>query len=138
MKRLADSDDDVPIFAQRMKRLDDSDDDSPVFGDKICKIRQQGATPEDYLPQEVTGLSQEATPEDYLAQEVTGLSQEELNAEAVDEAEARLGIAESMASTPSKNEFDVSRYVRDEEDIARTAAAKLTRFGGKDTLKISK
>ena len=104
-----------------MKRLEDSDDDSPMFGDKICKIRQQGATPEDYLPQEVTGLSQE-----------------ELNAEAVDEAEARLGIAESMASTPSKNEFDVSRYVRDEEDIARTAAAKMTRFGGKDTLKISK
>ncbi len=64
------------------------------------------------------------------------MSQEELNAEAVDEAEARLGIAESLASTPSKIALEASFH--DEEDIARTAAAKKKRFEGKDALKISK
>jgi hypothetical protein len=66
------------------------------------------------------------------------LSQEELNAEAVDEAAARLGIAASMASTPSKTELEVSCSFHNEEDVAGTAAAKMTRFEGKDTLKISK
>ena len=66
------------------------------------------------------------------------MSQEELNADAVDEAEARLGIAESLASTPAKIALEVSRSFHDEEDIARTAAAKKKRFEGKDTLKISK
>jgi hypothetical protein len=37
-------------------------------------------------------------PEDYLKEEVAGLSEEELNAGAVDEAELRLGVAESLAS----------------------------------------
>ncbi len=76
-------------------------------------------------------------PEDYLKEEVSGLSQEELNAVAVD-AEARLGIAESLASTPSKIALEVSRSFHDGEDIARTAAAKKKRFEGKDMLKISK
>ena len=88
--------------------------------------------------QEEEQESQLLAPEDYLKEEVAGLSQEELNADAVDEAEARLGIAQSLASTPAKIALEVSRSFHDEEDIARTAAAKKKRFEGKDTLKISK
>ena len=69
---------------------------------------------------------------------VAGYLQEELNAGAVDESEVRLGIAASLASTPSRNkvEVEVSRLFHDEEDVARIAAAKMTRFVGKDTIKI--
>ncbi len=54
------------------------------------------------------------------------------------DVEAQLGIAESMASTPSKNEFAVSRSFQDDDEIALKAAAKMTRFAGKGTLKIKK
>ncbi len=77
-------------------------------------------------------------PEDYLTQEVAGLSQEEVNAGAVDESEVLPGIAASLASTPSRNEVEVevSRPFHDAEDLARIAAAKMIRFVGKDTIKI--
>ena len=69
---------------------------------------------------------------------VAGYLQQELNAGAVDESEVRLVIAASLASTPSRNkaEVEVSRLFHDEEDVARIAAAKMTRFVGKDTIKI--
>jgi hypothetical protein len=103
----------------------------PLFGRNSLseKIRQQEEEQESQQP---------LAPEDYLKQEVACWTQEDLNAEAVDEAEARLGIAESMASTPSKNKFEVSRSFQDDDDVARMAAAKMTRFAGKGTLKITK
>jgi hypothetical protein len=67
-----------------------------------------------------------------------GFSHEELNVEAVDEAETRLGVLESLASTPSRNESEVSHSFQDDDEIARKAAAKMTRFAGKETLKIKK
>ena len=138
-RRIEDSDEEIPRSGPdspvaKKERLDDSDDDMPLFGpnglaEKLAeKISQQEEEQE----------SQLLVPEDYLKEEVAGLSQEELNADAVDEAEARLGIAESLASTPAKIALEVSRSFHDEEDIARTAAAKKKRFEGKDTLKISK
>ncbi len=139
-KRIQDSDDDVPVFGPNAEKLawkkarledSDSDDDMPLFGRNSLseKIRQQEEEQESQQP---------LAPEDYLKQEVAGLTQEDLNAEAVDEAETRLGIAESMASTPSKNKFEVSRSFQDDDDVARMAAAKMTRFAGKGTLKITK
>jgi hypothetical protein len=50
-----------------------------------------------------------STGEDYLEEEVAGMSQQEsqdLNAEAVDEAEARLGKDASNANTPCKDSDD--------------------------------
>ena len=134
------SDDDVPIVgpnsrAENLKvkkaRLEDSDDDMPLFGPNGLaeKIRRQ---------QEEQESQQPLAPEDYLKEEVAGFSQEELNAEAVYQAEARLGVAESMASTTSRNEYEVNRSFQDDDDIARKAAAKMTRFAGKGTLKITK
>ena len=139
-RRMEDSDEDVPIVgpnsrAEKLKvkkaRFEDSDDDMPLFGPNGLaeKIRRQ---------EEEQKSQQPLAPEDYLKEEVAGLSQEELNAEAVDQADFRLGIAESMASTPSKIEFEVCRSFQDEDDVARMAAAKMTRFAGRDTLKITK
>ena len=136
-ERIEDSYDEIPIFgpyrlgAKKKERIEDSDDDIPLFAPNgpVEKISQQEEEQESQQP---------FSPEDYLKQEVAGLSQEELNAEAVDEAEARLGIAASMAGTPPKTELEVSCSFHDEEDVARTAAAKMTCFKGKDTLKISK
>jgi hypothetical protein len=146
-RRIEDSDDDIPLFGPNglaekirrqeeeqefeQRRMEDSDDDMPVFGRNGLaeKIRQQEEEQESQQP---------LAPEDYLKQEVAGVSPEDLNAEAVDEAEARLGIAESMASTPSKNEFAVSRSFQDDDEIARKAAAKMTRFAGMGTLKVTK
>ncbi len=131
-RRIEDSDDDVPVFgpeaekiAVKKARLEDSDDEMPLFGPngQVEKIRQ---------PEEEQESQQPLAPEDYLKQEVASWPQEDLNAEAVDEAEARLGIAESMASTPSKNKFEVSRSFQD-DDVARMVAAKMTRFEGKGT-----
>ncbi len=73
-----------------------------------------------------------AAREDYLKEEVAGLSREELNVVAVDEAEFRIGVAESLASTPSKKSLSFSKQ-EDAEDMARKAAAKMTSFG-KETL----
>ena len=137
---MEDSDDDVPIVgpnsrAEKLKvkktRLEDSDDDMPLFGPNGLaeKIRRQ---------QEEQESQQPLAPEDFLKEEVAGFSQEELNAEAVDEAEARLGVAESMASTPSRNEYEVNRSFQDDDDIARKAAAKMTRFEGKGLLRVKK
>ncbi len=58
---------------------------------------------------------------------------------AVDEAEYRIGVAESLASTPSKPELEESQSFSKEEDVAREdvarkAAAEMTSFG-KGTLK---
>ncbi len=50
-------------------------------------------------------------------------------------------IISAFLKFPSNNEIiwgEVFRSFHDEEDIARTAAAKKKRFEGKDTLKISK
>ena len=133
-KRIQDSDDDVPVFGPNAEKLAWKkarlEDDMPLFGPNSLseKIRQQEEEQESQQP---------LAPEDYLKQEVACWTQEDLNAEAVDEAEARLGIAESMASTPSKNKFEVSRSFQD-DDVARMAAAKMTRFAGKGTLKITK
>ncbi len=132
---LEDSDDDKPIFgpngrAEKNARLEDSDDDMPLFGPNGLaeKIRQQEEEQESQQP---------LSPEDYLKQEV-GPSHEELNVVAVEQAEARLAIAESMASTPSKNDFEFSRSFQDDDEIARKAAAKMTRFEGKGKLRATK
>jgi hypothetical protein len=106
-RRIEDSDDDVPIFAERraekISRLEDSDDNLPLFGPNGLaeKIRQQEEEQESQQPLD---------PEDYLKQEVDGpgFSHEDLNVEAVAQAEARLGALESLASTPSRNEYEVS------------------------------
>ena len=134
--RIEDSDDEDPIFgpngrAAKIARLADSDDDKPLFGPNGLaeKIRQQEEEQESQQP---------LAPEDFLKQEVDGFSHEELNAEAVDQAEVRLGVAESLASTPSRNEYEVSRSFQDDDEIARKAAAKMTRFAGKETLKITR
>jgi len=88
--------------------------------------------------------------EDYLEEEVAGMSQQEsqdLNAEAVDEAEARLGKDASNAKTQIEDsdddepilgpEADIRRLLNDQEDVVRQAAAKTNnRFKGKSTLKI--
>jgi hypothetical protein len=129
-----DSDDDVRIFAERRAEkkahLEDSDDDMPLFGPNGLaeKIRQQEEEHESQQP---------LSPEDYLKQEV-GPSHEELNLVAVEQAEFRLGVAESLASTPSKNDFEVSRSFQDDDEIARKAAAKMTRFEGKGKLRVTK
>ena len=122
---MADSDSDTPLFGPERgrKRAADSDDEVPLFGPLSRPAKMQKPCP----------------PEDYL-KEVAGLSQEELNAGAVDEAELRLGVAESLASTPSKNELEVSQSFSKQEnvgreDAARKAAAEMTSFG-KGTLKI--
>ena len=139
-RRMEDSDDDKPIFAERRAkklfennaRLEDSDDDNtPLFGPNGLaeKIRQQEEEQESQQP---------LAPEDFLKQEVGGFSHEEMNAEAVDQAEVRLGVARSLASTPSRNEYEVSRSFQDDDEIARKAAAKMTRFAGKGTLKVKK
>jgi hypothetical protein len=138
---MEDSDDDKPIFAERRAkklfenkaRLEDSDDDNtPLFGPNGLaeKIRQQ--------EEEEQESQQPLAPEDFLKQEVDGFSHEDVNAEAVDQAEVRLGVAESLASTPTRNEYEVSRSFQDDDEIARKAAAKMTRFAGKGTLKITK
>ena len=107
--------------------------------------------------------------EDYLEEEVAGMSQQEsqdLNAEAVDEAEARLGKDASNANTqiedsdddepifrpeadmrrllngaylrPPLEPSDIRRLLNDQEDVVRQAAAKTNnRFKGKSTLKIT-
>jgi hypothetical protein len=89
--------------------------------------------------------------EDYLEEEVAGMSQQEsqdLNAEAVDEAEARLGKDASNANTQIEDsdddepifgpEADMRRLLNDQEDVVRQAAAKTNnRFKGKSTLKIT-
>ncbi len=147
-KRMEDSDDDGPIVgpnsrAEKLKvkkaRLEDSDDDMPLFGPNGLaeKIRRQQDS-QDSL-QEEQESQQPLSPEDYLKQEV-GPSHEELNVEAVAQAEARLGLGalESLASTPSRNEYEVSRSFQDDDDLARKAAAKMTRFAGKGTLKVKK
>jgi hypothetical protein len=134
------SDDEFPIFAERRAkklvekkaRLEDSDDDNtPLFGTNGLaeKIRQQEEEQESQQP---------LAPEDFLKQEVGGFSHEDLNAEAVDQAEVRLGVAESLASTPTRNEYEVSRSFQDDDEIARKAARKMTRFAGKGTLKVKK
>lgn len=137
--RVEDSDDDVRIF-EKEARLADSDDEKPLFGpfwaEKLGlakKIRQQEEEQESQQP---------LAPEDYLKQEVNGpgFSHEDLNVEAVAQAEARLrvGALESLASTPSRNEYEASRSFQDDDEIARKAAAKMTRFAGKETLKVTK
>jgi hypothetical protein len=89
--------------------------------------------------------------EEYLEEEVAGMSQQEsqdLNAEAVDEAEARLGKDASNANTQIEDsdddepifgpEADMRRLLNDQEDVVRQAAAKTNnRFKGKSTLKIT-
>jgi hypothetical protein len=135
---ISDSDDNVPVFAHKIKarrkseRISDSDDNDPVFGpnclaDKTARGEAEQDSQQPFM-----------APEDYLTQEVAVLSQVELNAGAVDESEVRLGIAASLASTPSKDEVEVevSRPFHDAEDVARIAAAKMIRFVGKDTIKI--
>jgi hypothetical protein len=132
--RIEDSDDDLRIFAERRAekkaQLEDSDDDKPLFGPNGLaeKIRQQEEEQESQQP---------LSPEDFLKQEV-GLSHEELNLVAVEEADLRLGVAASLASTPSRNEYEVSRSFQDDDEIARKAAAKMTRFEGKAKLRVTK
>ena len=73
---------------------------------------------------------------------------QDLNAEAVDEAEARLGKDASNANTQIEDsdddepifgpEADMRRLLNDQEDVVRQAAAKTNnRFKGKSTLKIT-
>ena len=79
---MVDSDSDTPLFGPERgrKRAADSDDDIPLFGPMSRAAKMQKPCP----------------PEDYLKEEVAGLSQEELNAGAVDEAELRLGVVDAI------------------------------------------
>ena len=131
-RRIEDSDDDLPIFEKKALLEDSDDDNMPLFGpNRVAeKIRQREQ-------EEEQESQQPLAPEDYLKQEV-GLSHEDLNVEAVDQAEARLGVLASLASTPSRNESEVSGSFQDDDEIARKAAAKMTRFAGKETLKVTK
>jgi hypothetical protein len=108
----------------------DSDEDVPFFSrrEEEQESQQPFTTTEDHLPD---------SPD---PEEVAGLSQAELNAEAVDEAQFRLATADSLASSPSKNEVEVqvSRLLYDAEDVVRVVAAKMKSFTGKATLKITK
>jgi hypothetical protein len=131
---MADSDDDIPIFGpmSRAVRAADSDDDTPLFGPMSRAAKMQ----------KLCNAPFTAAREEYLKEEVAGLSQEELNVVAVDEAEFRIGVAESLASTPSKPELEISQSFSEQEDVAREdaarrAAAIMTSFG-KGTLKIRK
>jgi hypothetical protein len=58
----------------------------------------------------------------------------------VNEEVAQLGKDASNANTLSKevpeSEYEVSVLLRDQEDVARKAAAEITCVDGKDTLKI--
>ena len=134
-RRIEDSDDDLPIFEKKALLEDSEDDNMPLFGpNRVAeKIRQREQ-------EEEQESQQPLAPEDYLKQEVNGpgFSHEDLNVEAVDQAEARLGVLASLASTPSRNESEVSRSFQDDDEIARKAAAKMTRFAGKETLKVTK
>jgi len=123
---MADSDDETPLFGPKRgrKRAADSDDDIPLFGPMSRAAKMQKLCPAPFT----------AAREDYLKEEVAGLSREELNVVAVDEAEFRIGVAESLASTPSKKSLSFSKQ-EDAEDMARKAAAKMTSFG-KGTLRI--
>ena len=134
--RVEDSDDDVRIF-EKEARLADSDDEMPLFGEANRKRFANGESKKIRQQEEEQESQQPLAPEDYLKQEV-GLSHEDLNVEAVDQAEARLGLLESLASTPSRNEYEASRSFQDDDEIARKAAAKMTRFAGKETLKVTK
>ena len=123
----------MPKTRHRAGNSSDSDDDVPLvgpncLGEKI-KAKRKAACISD---------SDDDVPVFANKIKVAGYLQEELNAGAVDESEVRLGIAASLASTPSRNkvEVEVSRLFHDEEDVARIAAAKMTRFVGKDTIKI--
>ena len=137
-RRIEDSDDDWPIF-EKKARLADSDEEMPLFGPKGL-AQKLGLAKEIRQQEEEQESQQPLAPEDYLKQEVNGpgFSHEDLNVEAVDQAEARLGLLESLASTPSRNESEVSRSFQDDDEIARKAAAKMTRFAGKETLKVTK
>jgi hypothetical protein len=148
-KVLEDSDDDVPIFGPN-GLLEDADRERIKQEQKKRRERKKqrphGSDSDEDVPfffrREEEQESQQpfTTTEDYLPEEVAGLSQAELNAEAVDEAQFRLATYDSLASTPSKNEVEVqvSRSLYDAEDLVRVAAAKMNRFTGKATLKITK
>jgi len=119
----------MPKTKHRAGCISDSDDDVPLIGpnclaDKIKAKRKA----------ECISDSDDDVPVFANKIKVAGYLQEELNAGAVD---VRLGIAASLASTPSRNkvEVEVSSLFHDEEDVARIAAAKMTRFVGKDTIK---
>ena len=107
---MADSDDDIPIFGpmSRAVRAADSDDDTPLFGPMSRAAKMQ----------KLCNAPFTAAREEYLKEEVAGLSQEELNVVAVDEAEFRIGVAESLASTPSKPELEISQSFSEQEDVA--------------------
>ncbi len=131
---MADSDDEIPIFGpmSRAVRAVDSDDDTPLFGPMSRAAKMQNLCPAPFT----------ADSKDYLKEEVAGLSQEELNVVAVDEAEFRICVAESLANTPLKPELNVSQSFSEQEDVAREdaarrAAAIITSFG-KGTIKIRK
>ena len=105
-RRIEDSDDDVrifedsegdnmPLFGPNRAHLEDSEGDNmPLFGPNSVaeKIRQREQ-------EEEQESQQPLAPEDYLKQEVNGpgFSHEDLNVEAVDQAEARLGALASLA-----------------------------------------
>jgi hypothetical protein len=68
---------------------------------------------------------------------------QDLNAEAVDEAEARLGKEASNSNTPCKDsDYEpvpkMRRLLEAQEDVVRQAAQKMrNRFKGKSALKIT-
>jgi hypothetical protein len=148
-QRLEDSDDDVPFFGPN-GLLDDAERERIKQEQKKRRERKKqrphGSDSYEDVPlisrREDEQESQQpfTTTEAYLPEEVARLSQEELNVEAVDEAQFRLATADSLASTPSKNEVEVqvSRSFYDAEDVVRVAAAKMKSFTGKAMLKIKK
>ena len=123
----------MPKTRHRAGNSSDSDDDVPLVGPNCLGVKIKAKRKAECISD-----SDDDVPVFANKIKVAGFLQEELNAGAVDESEVRLVIAASLASTPSRNkvEVEVSRLFHDEEDVARIAAAKMTRFVGKDTIRI--
>jgi hypothetical protein len=127
----------------KRKILEDSDasDDVPIFGPNGLledadreRIKQEQKKRRERKKQRPHGSdSDEDVPFCFRREE-------ELNAGAVDDSQFRLATADSLASTPSKNEVEVqvSRSLYDAEDVVRVVAAKMKSFAGKASLKITK
>jgi hypothetical protein len=125
-------------------------DDEPLFGPVADMRRLQKQEEELQKHEEEDNKPLVGASKDYLKAELAGMSQQEsqdLDAEAVDEAEARLGKEASNSNTPCKDSdyepmFEpvpkMRRLLEAQEDVVRQSAQKMkNRFKGKSALKIT-
>ncbi len=119
----------VPVQFEMQKRkvLEDSYDNVPIFGPNGLledadqeRIKQEQKKRRERKKQRPHGSDSDEDVPFFSRRE------EEQESQAVDEAQFRLATADSLASTPSKNEVEVqvSRSLYDAEDLVRVAAAK--------------